>query len=59
MAARLELLGVHEVAEQLGVSVRQVHRLLDRNLLPAPYAKLKCGFIWDKTAVTRAQGALR
>ncbi|WP_091115449.1 helix-turn-helix transcriptional regulator [Nocardioides psychrotolerans] len=42
----LRLAGVAEVAELLGVSRQQVHRLASREDFPAPVANLVAGRVW-------------
>jgi predicted DNA-binding transcriptional regulator AlpA len=47
----LDLCGAAEIAELLGVSRQQVHRLAKRTDFPRPVAKLQSGHVWEVEAV--------
>lgn len=49
MVAGLELLGLAEAAEALGVTKQRVTAM--RDVLPSPLAELQCGPIWDRAAI--------
>ena len=50
----LELLGVHEIAEMLGVSRQRVNELARSSLgFPKPVARLAAGRIWLKEDVEK------
>lgn len=44
----IEIIGITEIAELLGVSKQRVFQLMERDDFPAPFAKLACGSIWRK-----------
>jgi predicted DNA-binding transcriptional regulator AlpA len=57
----LELLGLSELAELLGVSKQRADQLARQNGFPDPVAVLRGGRLWDRAAVeawARAQGRL-
>jgi predicted DNA-binding transcriptional regulator AlpA len=52
VAKKLDLVGVWEIAEMLGVSRQRVHQLLrDHPDFPRPVADLKAGKIWFRTDI--------
>lgn len=54
VAKKLDLVGVTEVREMLGVSRQRVHQLLrDDPTFPEPVAQLSAGRIWLRTDVER------
>jgi hypothetical protein len=48
-----ELLGLAEVAEELGVSKQRVSELASGASFPAPIARLKSGPVWQRSALVR------
>jgi hypothetical protein len=48
---RLELVGVTEIADVLGVSRQRASQLASTKGFPEPLAKLACGQIWEREAV--------
>lgn len=48
----MELMGVHEIAEFLGISKQRVNQLSwNHSSFPDPVAALACGPIWDADAI--------
>lgn len=45
----MTLLGISEIADRFGVSRQRISHL--RHRLPEPLATLKCGPIWEATAI--------
>jgi hypothetical protein len=43
----MELMGLSEVAIELGVSVRRAHQLQAEDRFPQTLARLRCGPIWE------------
>lgn len=48
-----ELVGVTEIAEDLGVSRQRAHQLTKRPDFPAPIAKLQAGPVWTRPSLDR------
>ena len=48
-----ELLGLAEVAQELGVSKQRVSELASGASFPAPIARLKSGPVWQRSALVR------
>lgn len=57
--AKLDLVGTHEIEIRHGIPRYRVARFLKRELWPKPVADLKCGWIFDATAVKQAVERLR
>lgn len=49
----MDLVGVAEIAELLGVSRQQVHRLSVQEGFPEPVARLSAGTIWRRRDIER------
>lgn len=49
----MELVGVAEVAEMLGVTRQRVHQLVAGPGFPEPVARLSAGLIWLRSDVQR------
>lgn len=47
----MELVGIAEVAEMLGVSVQRIDQLARADGFPEPVATLKAGRIWERADV--------
>jgi predicted DNA-binding transcriptional regulator AlpA len=45
------LVGVHEIAQMLGVTRQRVQQLTQQGGFPAPEAVLKAGKVWKRSAV--------
>jgi prophage regulatory protein len=48
-----QFVGLHELAELLGVSRQRADQLVRQTGFPAPAAELKAGRIWKKVEVDR------
>jgi chromosome partitioning protein len=48
MSVSLQLVGVHEVAEMLGITKGAVGARRRRRSFPPPLAELRCGPIWGR-----------
>ena len=48
-----ELVGVHEIADLLGLSKQRVHQLAWEDSFPEPVAELRMGRVWNLGAVRR------
>ena len=46
-----DLLGVHEVAEYLGLKRQTVSVYVLRGIMPKPVARLKCGPVWSRGSI--------
>jgi predicted DNA-binding transcriptional regulator AlpA len=58
----LELMGLYEVAEYLGISRSAVKSRLEATngvTFPPPLATLRCGPIWEKAAIDQYRNARR
>jgi predicted DNA-binding transcriptional regulator AlpA len=58
----LELMGLYEVAEYLGISRSAVKSRLEATngvTFPPPLATLRCGPIWEKAAIEQYRNARR
>ncbi len=54
MAAKLDLVGLTEIAEMLGVSRQRVDQIVQSDpKFPEPVAWLRAGRIWRRSDVTR------
>lgn len=51
--AQLDLVGVAEVAEMLGVTRQRVNQLVNEGGFPDPVAVLTAGRIWKRAAIER------
>lgn len=47
----LELGGIHEIADMMGVTKQRVHQLTDKPWFTQPLARLKCGPVYDLAEV--------
>ena len=50
---RLDLVGLHEIAEMVGVSRQRVDQLARQVGFPKPVAELKAGRIWRRRDIQR------
>ena len=55
----LRLAGMHEVAEELGISRQRVHQLAAAADFPRPLAVLHAGSIWDLNAINHWRNEMR
>ena len=53
MSESLELVGVHEVAELLGVTKGAVGARRRRRSFPVPLAELRCGPVWGRWQIEK------
>jgi predicted DNA-binding transcriptional regulator AlpA len=49
----VDLVGVAEVADMLGVSRQRVHQLATQQGFPDPIARLSAGLVWRRTDIKR------
>lgn len=49
--AKLDLMGIAEIAERLGVTKSRADQLVRQQGFPAPAARLKMGIIWEAADV--------
>jgi predicted DNA-binding transcriptional regulator AlpA len=47
----MQLVGVAEIADMLGVSRQRVHQLATREDFPTPLAVLVMGSVWDRAVI--------
>lgn len=47
----MNLMGMYEAAETLGVTRQRVYELLKQGVLPEPIARLKCGPVWSAEGI--------
>lgn len=50
---KLQLMGLHEIAELIGVSRQRADQLARERDFPLPAAELKAGRIWKRSEVER------
>lgn len=51
MITAFKLMGVHEVAEYLGISPQQVSNMVAEGNLPTPLDRLASGPVWERAAI--------
>lgn len=57
MSAKLDIVGLSEVAEIVGTSKAHIAMMRTRGQLPAPDATLACGPIWQRSTIDKWQHA--
>jgi len=55
----MDLLGVHEIAELLGLSRQRVHQLASQADFPKPIARLNAGDIWTRADIEQWRNKMR
>jgi predicted DNA-binding transcriptional regulator AlpA len=49
----MDLMGLAEIAELLGVSVQRVHQLAATEAFPGPVAELAAGRVWKRADIVK------